>query len=173
MAITKNDEEVKITSGNNFKVYYNNAWITLGNIVSGKLVRGAEKKEIKYANGYRFDKRSSSKCTLTVVLAQVSKEILDTIDNILAAGRRLYFYNGLNNSYHMELYFPEANLIESIELNMTGDDHQTISLEFSIVPQSANASVVPNSDMPSDRYATGGGTIAGTNPNYVVLETAA
>lgn len=173
MSITKNDEEVKITSGNNFKVYYNSAWITLGNIVSGKLSRSSDRKEIKYANGYRFDKRSSSKCTLTVVLAQVSKEILDSIDNILAAGRRLYFYNGLNNAYNMELYFPEANLIENFELTMSGDEHQTISLEFSVVPQSTNASVVPNTDLPTDRYATGGGTVSGTNPHYVVLETAA
>lgn len=171
MAITKNDEEVKIQSGNNFKVFYNSAWITLGNIVSGRLQKKGTPKEIKYASGYKFNKRGSSDATLSVVLAQVSKEIIDTIDSILSEARALYYYNGRDNAVDMEIYAPAANLIENIDMSMTGDEHQTIALEFSLVPQSGNASVVPDDDLPDDAYKTGAGTITGTNPFWVLLET--
>ena len=171
MAITKNDEEVKINSGNNFKVFYNSAWITLGNIVSGRLNKKGESKEIKYASGYKFNKRGSSAANLMVVLAQVSKEILDTIDNILASGTPLYFYNGRDNGVDMEIYCPSGNLIENIDLTMAGDEHQTISLEFSLAPQSGNAAVTPDDDLPDDAYKSGSGELTGTNPFYIILET--
>lgn len=174
MGITKNDDQVKINSGNDFRVYYNSAWITLGNIVDGNLKRAADKVPIKYNNGYKFDKRASASCSLIVILAQVTKEIFDTIDGILASGRPLYFYNGLDNSVHQEFYFPKANLIENIDLSMAGDKHQTIALEFSVVPQTANVTVTPSTGLPTDAKSHGTATLqTGTNPFYIVLETAA
>jgi len=173
MAITKNDEQVKINSGDNFKVYFNNAWTTLGHVVSGKLSKKGTPKEIKYASGYKFNKKSSQEGMFTVVLAQVSKELLDVIDQLSSAKRRLYIYNGLDDSKHMEFYIPAANLIEQIDLTMAGDEHQTIQLDFSIVPQTGNASVTPTTDMPSDRYATSASPVTGYNPFWVVLETTA
>lgn len=173
MAITKNDDQVKINSGNNFKVYFNNAWTTLGNIVSGRLTKKGSPKEIKYASGYKFSKKSSEEGMLTIILAQVSKEILDVIDQIPASSRRLYFYNGLDDGKHQEFYMPAANLIENIDLTMAGDEHQTIQLDFSLVPQSGNATVTPNTEMPSDRYAQSASSQSGYNPFWVVLETAA
>lgn len=173
MAITKNDDQVKINSGNNFKVYVNNAWQTLGNIVSGRLAKKASPKEIKYASGYTFSKRSTQTGMMTIILAQVSKEILDMIDQAGTQSRKVYFYNGLDDGKHFEIYIPAANLIENIDLSMAGDEHQTIQLDFSVIPQSANASVVPNTDMPSDRYAQSGVVQTGYNPFWVILETAA
>lgn len=174
MAITKNDDQVKINSGNDFRVYYNSAWITLGNIVEGVLNRKADSKEIKYNNGYKFSKRASGMCSLNIVLAQVTKEILDTIDGILSTGRPLYFYNGLDNSVYQEFYFPKANLIENINLSMKGDEHQTIALEFSVVPQTSNVTVTPSTGLPTDAKSHGTGSLqTGTNPFFIVLETAA
>lgn len=171
--ITKNDNEVKINSGNDFRVYYNSQWITLGNIVEGKLSKKASPKTIQYNNGYKFNKRASSESMVSVVLAQVTKEIMDTIDNILALGRPLYWNNGLDNSKWQEFYVPKANLIESIDLSMKGDEHQTLAIEFSIVPQVGNATVTPSTDMPSDAKAHGVNTLqTGTNPFYVIQETA-
>lgn len=171
MAITKNKEEVRLKSGNNFKVYHNSAWITLGNIISGKITKQSGTQEIKFADGESFEKKTSRKCMLEIVLAQVSKEILDTIDDLLTGTKKLYYYNGVGNSKHMELYAPEAECIENLDFEMKADSHQTVALKFSLYPQSTNASVTPNTDLPSDKYATGGTLVTGTNPYYVLLET--
>jgi hypothetical protein len=60
----------------------------------------------------------------------------------------------------------------NFSLKMSGKDHQAIDLTFSIFSQNANAAVTPNTDLPSDKYATGASPVSGTNPFYVVLETA-
>lgn len=173
MAITKNKNEVRLKSGNNFKVYYNSAWITLGNIMSGKLTRSEDTADIKFADGESFKKRTIRMCTLEIVLAQVSKEILDTLDAILASSVKLYYYNGLANSKHMEFFAPESEGYANYDLDMKGDSHQTLTIQFSLFPQAANAAVTPNSDLPGDKYATGGSPVSGTNPYYVWLETTA
>lgn len=173
MAITKNDDEVKIQSGNDFRVLHNGAWITLGNIMEGTLVKKADNKEIKYNNGYKFNKRASAMSTLSVVLAQVSKEIIDKIDQLLSNGKPLYFYNGIDNTEHMEFYIPKANLIENMSLSMKGDEQQVIALEFSVVAQSGNASVIPSSGLPADAKSHGVSTLqTGYNPFWIVLATA-
>ncbi len=171
MAITKNKSEIRLKSGNNFKIYYNSAWITLGNILSGKLTRQEETADIKFADGESFKKRTTRMCTLQIVLAQVSKEILDTIDGVLDSSVKLYYYNGVGNNKHMEFFAPEAEGYANYDLEMKGDSHQTLTIEFSIFPQSSNASCTPNTDLPADKYATGASSVTGTNPYYVLLET--
>ncbi len=173
MAITKNKTEIRLKSGNNFKIYYGASWVTLGNILSGKLIRTEETADIKFADGESFKKRTTRMCSLQIVLAQVSKEIMDTIDGILNSSVKLYYYNGLANSKHMEFYAPEAEGYANYDLNMTGDSHQTLSIEFSIFPQSANATVTPTIDLPADRYSALGTVVTGTNPYYVLLDTSA
>lgn len=173
MAITKNDDQVKINSGNNFKVKHNGAWISFGNTVEGTLEKTASKKEIMYSSGYAFDKASKRKGSLMIVLAQNSKEIIDMVDQILSGSKALYLYNGLDDSKHQEIYIPAARCIENLKLEMKGDSHQVIALEFAISPQSGNASVIPNTDMPSDRYASSGSVQTGYNPFFVILETTA
>lgn len=173
MAITKNKNEIRLKSGNNFKVYYNSAWYTLGNILSGKLTRQEDTADIKFADGESFKKRTIRMCSLEIVLAQVSKEILDTLDGMLSTSLKLYYYNGLANSKHMEFYSPEAEGYANYDLEMKGDTHQTLTITFSLYPQTSNASVTPNTDLPSDKYATGASPVSGTNPYYVFLDTTA
>lgn len=170
--IVKDDGEVRLQGGNDFQTYFDNQWITLGNIMSGKLSRKSSPKEIKYNNGYTFDKRTGAKCSLSIVLGQVSKEILDTIDQILVLSRPLYISNGINNTKGMEFFVPKGNLIENLDLTMEGDVHQTLALEFSIIPQISNASVIPSSGMPANAFAHAVNTLqVGFNPFYICLET--
>jgi len=171
MAITKNKEEVRLKSGNNFKVKYGSSWLTLGNIISGKLTKQTASTEIQFADATSFERKTTTKSMLEVVLAQVSKEILDTIDTISPNFLKLYYYNGYANGKDMEIYAPEAELIENIELSMDGNSHQTIALKFSLVPQNTNASLTPSTDLPSGSYATAGTLVTGTNPFYVLLDT--
>lgn len=173
MAITKNKNEIRLRSGNNFKVKYNNSWITLGNILSGKLTRSEGAEEVVLADGDAFEKRTTRKAMLEIVLSQVSKEILDTLDGIFSSTLPIYYYNGLANSKQMEIYIPEAEGKANFDIVMDGKTHQTVNVVFNLMPQNANASVTPNTDLPSDKYATGSSPVSGTNTFYVILETSA
>ena len=173
MPITKNKNEIRLTSGNNFKVYYNSEWKTLGNILSGKLTRSEDTADIKFADGESFKKRTTRMATLQIVLAQVSKEILDALDGILDTSVKLYYYNGVANSKYMEFYAPEAEGYANFDLEMKGDSHQILTIEFSIYPQDANANVTPSTGLPDDAKSHETGTVVtGTNPYYVLIETA-
>lgn len=174
MAITKNTQQEKINSGNNFQVKLSSSWLTLGNIISGSLEKMADSLEITHADGYSHEKPAKRKCKLTVVLAQVSKEILDQLDDILNVNLEGYYYNGLDEySKHMEIYFKEIKAIEKIKLDMEGGKHQTIAIEFSVVAQASDVSVTPDTGLPGDAYASGASPVVGKNPFYIVLETAA
>lgn len=170
--ITKNRNEVRLKSGNDFKVKFGGFWITLGNIVSGKLSKKTESSKIVWADSESFQKRTTRESMLEVVLGQVSKEIMDTIDQISeGVAIPVYFYNGYANSKHMEIFAPECEMIEQLELDMKGDSHQTIALKFSLFPQSGNATVTPSTDLPAGAHATSASLQTGTNPYYVVLDT--
>lgn len=173
MAITKNTEQEKINSGNNFQILFGGSWIILGNIASGSLEKMADSIEITHADGYSHEKAAKRKCKLSVVLTQVAKEIMDKIDEILAVPVSGYFYNGMDGfEKHMEFFMPEMNTVEKLKLDMEGAKHQTLAVEFSVVAQDGNASVTPDTGLPGDAYATGSSPVTGKNPFYVILETA-
>lgn len=182
MAITKNREEVRLNSGDNFQVFNGTAWLTLGHIVSGKLSYSAESQEVVYADGNAEDFRGKRKGTLSVILAQVSKEILDTIDGLDGKSLKLYYLNGIafngagNTVQALEFFVPESRIVNKLELDMKGQSHQTIPLEFSLSPADTGfASVQTHDDLPTGAYAYASGagaTITGKNPFWVVLETA-
>lgn len=71
MAISKNREEVRLNSSDNFKVNDGSGWITLGHILSGKLSYSAESQEVVYANGDSEDFRGKRKGTLQIGRAHV------------------------------------------------------------------------------------------------------
>lgn len=170
--ITKNRNEVRLKSGNDFKVKFGGIWITLGNIVSGKLTKKTDSSKVIWANSESFQKKTTRESMLEVIIGQVSKEIMDTLDQISdGPAIPFYFYNGFANSKHMEIFAPESELIEQLELDMKGDSHQVIALKFSLFPQSGNASVTPSTDLPAGAYATSASLQTGFNPYYVVLDT--
>lgn len=173
MAITKNKNEIRLKSGDNFKVYYNSAWITLGHILGGVVTRQESTEEIVLASSDAFDKRTTRKVTFKVRLAQQAKEILDTLDGVFDTPVKVYYYNGKEDNKHQELYIPEVQFRANMELNMDGKTHQVVEIEGSVLPQTSNVSVTPNTGLPSDKYASGGSPVAGTNPYYLLLETAA
>lgn len=172
MAITKDKTQIKLVSGNNFKVYYNSAWITLGNILEGELMNEESSEDIVLADKSTIEVPTTQKVSLKIKLAQMSKEILDTLDNICRTVVKGYYYNGYNAGKHMEIFLPEMKSIRKYSLKMSGKDHQILDILFSAYPQNADASVTPNTDLPSDKYATGASPVTGTNQYYVILETA-
>ena len=181
MAISKNREEVRLNSSDNFKVNDGSGWITLGHILSGKLSYSAESQEVVYANGDSEDFRGKRKGTLLIVLAQVSKEILDKIDELDGKPLKLYYpngtaYNGNAGALRaLEFGIPEARIVPKTELEMKGQSHQNIPLEFSLSPyDTGNAVVNTFTGLPSDAEAyesTPGTNTTGTNPFWVTFET--
>ena len=73
----------------------------------------------------------------------------------------------------MEFYAPAARVVDKIELDMKGNTHQQIALVLALQPQAGNASCTPDTDLPTEAFATGATPVVGTNPYYVILETAA
>lgn len=173
MPITKNKQEIRLKSGDNFKIYLNSAWITLGHIIMGNVVRSQTTEDVVLADSNSFAKRTVTKVQLKIQLAQVAKEILDTLDTVFQVPVKCYYYNGKENSKHQELFFPEVEFAANMDWKMDGKTHQIIDIEGSVLPQSTNVACTPNSDLPSDKYATGASPVSGTNPYYLILETAA
>lgn len=172
MAITKNKEQIHINGGDNFKINPGSGYITLGHIISGKLTRSVDKQEVVFADGSSTEFEGKTKCSIQIVLAQVTKEILDKLDELRGIPCQAFFYNGLSDKY-MEIYAPEARITSPIDLDMKGQAHQTIAIELSIAPQTSNASCHTKNDLPADAYAYAdpGATVTGKNAYYVILET--
>lgn len=174
MAISKNKNEVRLKSGNNFKVYYNSAWTSLGNIISGKLSTNQASSEVTWADGEINEYNTTRKCNLDIVLGQFTKEIDQMLDSIAdSTSVKFYYYNGVANSKHMEIYAPEAKLFRRTEVDMTGSTHQILSLSFSVQAQTSAVAVNPSTTFPTDAYAYAtNSTLTSTNRSYIIVETA-
>lgn len=134
MPVAKSSKQIKINSGNNFKIKDGaSAYETLGNIVSGKLAKKAGTVGGTWADGYQWKKRGSVESNLVVVLGQVAKDVLDRVDTLAGKIVKIYFYNGKDEvPKHLEFYAPEGQIIEALELEMKGASHQMISLEIEL-----------------------------------------
>lgn len=167
---TKNKNEIRLNSGNEFQVK-DTAWLSLGHILSGKLVNSTDMQEVVFASGESLELEGKRKCKLSVVLAQTSKDILDELDGLRGKILPVYYYNGTADGKHMEFYFPEATIVANLDLDMKGQSHQTVALELSVAPQDGNAAV-NDGDLPAEAKYSGTFPVNGTNPYYVVLEEA-
>ena len=172
MAITKNTEQERINSGNNFMVYFGAAWITLGNLISGSLERSSSDIEIKHADGYAHDKPSTRKCTLQIVLGQVAKEIMDKIDEILTGYVKAYYDNGFDDfNKGMDIFFPQVKVKEKFKIDMEGGKHQVLAIELSVMAQASNVTATPSTDFPSIAHSIAVATPqTGKNPFYLLQE---
>lgn len=175
MAITKNLDEIKINSGNNFQIRAEaeNNYETLGNIESGMLSLTGSTVEGQFANGFKWKKRGASEGSLRVVLSQVSAEIVNRILQLLNQTIEIYFLNGIDDKAEaMEIYAKYGTIVEQIALDMKGNTPQVIALDIVLNPESEGVmSVTPDTDLPADAYAEGAEPVAGYSPFCVILGT--
>lgn len=172
----KANDEVRVNSGNNVRVYESitAVWENLGNVVSGTLAKKGSAIEGMFSDGAKWKKRGSVEAGGTLVLAQASKAIIDRVDELVGKILKLYIDNGLgDDGNYQEIYAPEIEIIETYSVEMKGEAHQVIALEFSILPQVSLATVTPDDDLPEEAYATGPDPVEGLNNFWVILETAA
>lgn len=174
MALGKNKSRIRLNSGNDFQVKFGAppAWTNLGEIISGKLEDVTDSQTVTFADGSTYDVDTIRKVKLTIVLAQTSKEELELVDTLRTGSFPAYYYNGKADGKHQEFFFEEVNIVSKLDLDMKGSSHQTITLELSVSQQASLASVIPDTELPANAFATGVGAVSGANNYYVILETA-
>lgn len=146
----------------------------LGELVSGKLVKKSGQNSVTLISGATVKSRGATDCTVSVILAQTDQSIQNRIDNLLDKAVKLYLDNGKAKDGKKQCYyFPEAEIIDAMEIEIAGDKHQAIAIEISILPQSSNPSVTPSTGLPTEFGFTGASAVSGTNPYYVVVDEAA
>jgi len=175
MAITKNLDQIKINSGNNFQILAEGETVfeTLGNIESGMLDLKGSSVEGQFANGFKWKKRGAGEGSLKVVLSQVSAEILNRVLELLNQTIVVYFLNGIDDAGEaMEIYAKYGTIVEQISLDMKGNTPQVIALDISLNPEPSGVmSVTPDTELPADAYAAGASPVAGFSPFCVILGT--
>lgn len=174
MAITKNRNRIRVKGGNNCFVKFGetHTWGSVGMVNTGKLTDKGDTVECTFPDNTSLELDGKNKCTFELVLAQSSKEEIELADKIKASGLcELYYYNGIVDGKHQEIYFPEMLCTKNLELELEGGKLQAIKMSFSAAPQDENASCTPDTDLPPDKKASGTVAIVGANQYYVVLET--
>lgn len=170
MALGKNIKRVRLNGGNNFQIKTGGSWVNLGHILKGQIEDQTDSQEVTFADGSTVDLDGKRKVKLTCTLAQTSKEEIELVDDLRNSTYEGYFYNGIIDGKHQEFYFKELDIIPKMNLEVPGSPMQLV-LEMSSAPQDANVSVIPDTGLPGDAYATGGGAVTGKNRYYLILET--
>lgn len=176
-AVTNKDKkEIRFNSGNLFLVKLGSgAWEGLGNILGGKLSLKSSEVSAVLADGETVSARGSRKCNFSVSLAQTNKTVLDRLMALSGENVQAYYYNGVANSKYQEIFIPSLEVIEDIELDMKGQQHQSVMLVGTVNPTDLSTNVAvctPDTDLPDEGKATGATAIESDNPYFVILETA-
>ena len=170
----KSKANIRFQSGNLFLVKLGTgAWEGLGHIQGGKLDIIASENSAVLADGETVAKRGSRKATFAVTLAQTNKSVLDRLFALSGQNVAVYYYNGVENALHQEIYIPSLEVIEEMSLDMKGNQHQSVIIKGAVNPADNNvASVIPDTDLPDEAYAAGTAPLNSNNPYVVILETA-
>lgn len=173
MAVTKNNKQVRVNAGNNVEIYNGTTWISLGNVVSGKLTKKGDTVNIQWMDGSKFKKRSACESGIMLVIGQMKKEIHDDIDGLIGKSVKLYVDNGIDSeNYYMDIYAPECEIIDAFDIELKGSSHQVMGVELSFCPQSAIVSPTPSTDLPTDAHSHATVTaVTGSNIYYALIET--
>jgi len=170
---TNKSNSIRFSSGNMFLIKDGNNWVGLGHIISGKLTLKTDKNSITLADGETISKRGKRECSLQITLAQTDEIVQDKIFDLIGKSLPIYYYNGLEDGKHQEYYFPSGEIIESFDIDMKGDAHQSIALDITISPATSGNATIPANGLPDEAYANDTNPITGSNPYYVVVDTTA
>jgi hypothetical protein len=170
MALGKNIKRVRLNGGNNFQIKIGSTWTNLGHILKGQIEDQTDSQEVTFADGSTVDLDGKRKIKLTCTLAQTSKEEIELVDDLRSSTYEGYFYNGVVDGDHQEFYFRELDIVPKMNLEVPGSPVQIV-LEMTAAPQSTLVSVIPDTGLPNDAFASGSTPVSGKNIYYVILET--
>jgi len=171
MALGKNTSRIRLFGGNDFQLKIADTWTNIGHLLKGQVTDETDSQEVVFSDGNSIELDGKRKVKLVMTLAQTSKEEMELVDDLRGNSYEGYYYNGIADGKHQEFYFESLNVIPKMNIEVPGSPMQLV-LEFSVNPQVVNASVIPDTEMPSSCYAAGESPVSGKNPYYVILETA-
>ena len=172
MALGKNTNRIRLFGGNDFQLKVSSSWTNVGHLLKGQIMDETDSQEVVFSDGNSIEIDGKRKVKLVMTLAQTSKEEMELLDDLRGSIYEGYYYNGIIDGKHQEFYFKALNVIPKMNLEIPGSPMQVV-FEFSVNPQSSDVSVTPDTDLPSSAQASGVSPVAGKNPYYVILETAA
>lgn len=143
-SISKDINEIRVVSGNEFRVKIGGGWATMGNIVSGKPSHKPETTTVTLGDGKKVKKRTSVECSFEIVLAQFSMKILNKLHELDGTPVELYYFNGNEGGYNQEIYIPSAECILDYEILMAAGEHQKIPVMFAINPVTPGTTLNPS-----------------------------
>lgn len=170
MALGKNTKRVRLFGGNDFQIKIGSTWTNIGHLLKGQITDETDSQEVVFSDGNSIELDGKRKVKLVMTLSQTSKEEMELVDDLRGNNYEGYYYNGIVDGKHQEFYFESLNVIPKMNIEVPGSPMQIV-LEFSVNPQASNASVTPDTDMPTSAHASGESPVSGKNPYYVILET--
>ncbi|TRZ50885.1 hypothetical protein D4R99_05255 [bacterium] len=145
-------------------------WENIGEAISAKLTRKSNELAVTFMSGDIMKKRGSRECSVAIVLAQDNKTILDRIDALMDKTVIMAIDNGLMGTKRQCFYFKEIELIDTFDIDMSGDKHQALGISALVYPQTAVFAVTPSTGLPTECGLTGASPITGTNRFYTIVE---
>lgn len=165
-----NTSTIRFNSGHIYLKDGSTDFENLGAEISAKLSRKTNTESITFMTGDIMKRRGTRECTLTVVVAQVDKSIQDRIDALAGKTVKLIIDNGKQGDKKQAYYFPQAEIVDQFDLEMSGGKHQSLQFDVLISPQAAAFSCTPSTDFPSEMGFVTATPVTNTNPFYIVVE---
>jgi hypothetical protein len=142
----------------------------LGEEMSAKLSLKENIESITLMSGNVLKRRGSRECTVSVVLAQDNKSVLDRIDALHDKTFKLIIDNGSQGGKKQAYFFPQAEIVSTYDIELAGAKHQSIAVEILISPQDAAFTCAPSTDFPASMGFLSSTPISNANPFYIVAE---
>ena len=169
---TNKADSIRFNSGNLVLFKSGSEWKGLGHAVSGKLSLKTDKNALTLMDGETVQKPGKRECSLQIVLAQVDETIQDLIFGLVGKSVPIYVYNGVENGKYQEYYFPRGEVLATFDIDMKGQAHQALALDILINPADTGNAAIPIAGLPDEAKAPVTTATTGSNPYYVVVDTA-
>lgn len=166
----KNTKRIRMFGGNDFQIKIATTWTNLGHLIKGIIRDMTETQNITLTDGEQVGVDGARSCQLVVTIGQSSKEEMELVDDLRGKEFEAYYYNGVIDGKHQEIYIKALKMIPKMELEIPATP-QAIVFEGIMQPQPANVSVTPSSGLPAGAFATSASPVTGKNRFYLTLET--
>lgn len=166
----KNTKRIRMFGGNDFQLKIGSTWTNVGHLIKGVIRDAIESSKVTLTDATQVTVDGAREASLIATLGQSSKEEMEYVDDLGGKEFEAYYYNGIIDGKHQEIYIKALKIVPKMELEIPGSP-MSIVLEGGMQPQAANVSVTPDTGLPSGKFATGASPVTGKNKMYMILET--
>lgn len=169
--MAKNTERIRMFGGNDFQLKIGSTWTNVGHLIKGVIRDVIESSKTTLTDGTQVTIDGARDVSLVATLGQSSKEEMEYVDDLGGKEFEAYYYNGIIDGKHQEIYIKALKIVPKMELEIPGSP-MSIIIEGGMQPQAANVSVTPSTGFPAGSFATGASPVTGKNKMYLIIETA-